>query len=267
MKLGSRYYRALASPGTLVTLEEMPSPVHLNGDGEFRTTHWSAVLAARDSNSSQAEEALAELCQTYWYPLYAYVRRRGNNPTEAEDLTQSFFARLLEKNYIGDITPGMGRFRSFLLTSLKHFLANEWDRAQSIKRGGGKVILSLDDQDPETRYQFEPVEDVTPETLFEQKWALTVLERVLAQLRQEFVATEKAELFDHLKVFLSAEEPGCSYAEMGARTGLKEGTVKVAVHRLRRRYGELLRAEIGHTVSEPSQVEDEVRYLISVLSR
>jgi RNA polymerase sigma-70 factor (ECF subfamily) len=245
----------------------MLSPDKPPGDAEFRTTHWSAVLAARDKSSAQAQEALAELCQTYWYPLYAYIRRRGNNATEAEDLTQGFFARLLEKNYIGDVTPGIGRFRCFLLASLKHFLANEWDRAQTHKRGGGKAILSLDDQQAETRYQFEPIENVTPETLFEQRWALTVLECVLARLREEFVATEKAELFNQLKVFLSSDQAGSSYAEIAARTGLKEGTVKVAVHRLRRRYGELLRAEIGHTVNQPNEVEDEVRHLISVLSR
>lgn len=245
----------------------MPSHEKPPTSPEFCTTHWSAVLAARDQNSSQAEEALAELCRTYWYPLYVYVRRRGYSPAEAEDLTQDFFARLLEKNYVGHITPGVGRFRSFLLTSLKHFLANEWDRAQSQKRGGGKMIFSLDDHDPESRYQFEPMEEVTPETLFDQRWALTVLERVLARLRAEFVATEKAELFDQLKIFLSSDETGCSYAEIAARTGLKEGTVKVAVHRLRRRYGELLRAEISNTVSDPTEVEAEVRYLITVLSR
>ena len=235
--------------------------------GLFVTTHWSVVLAAGNTESPQANEALEKLCQTYWYPLYAYIRRRGNNPTDAEDLTQGFFARLLEKNYIGDVTPGAGRFRCFLLASLNHFLANEWDRAQTSKRGGGKVIISLDEGEPEARYQFEPVENVTPETLYERGWALTVLEQVLARLRQEFVATEKAGLFDQLKVFLLMEQPDYSYAEIASDTGLKEGTVKVAVHRLRRRYGELLRAEIGHTVSQPSEVEDEVRHLISSLSR
>jgi DNA-directed RNA polymerase specialized sigma24 family protein len=215
----------------------MGSPENIHADAAFCTTHWSVVLAARDNNSSQAETALAELCRTYWYPLYVYTRRRGNNPAEAEDLTQGFFARLLEKNYISNITPGVGRFRSFLLTSLKHYLANEWDRAQTFKRGGGKVIFSLDDENPEARYKFEPVDTITPETLFEQRWAL------------------------------STDEPGCSYAEIAVRTGLKEGTVKVAVHRLRRRYGELLREEISNTVSEPSEVEAELRHLISVLSR
>ena len=236
-------------------------------DARFRTTHWSAVLAARDKNSSQARQALAELCRSYWYPLYAYIRRRGNNPTDAEDLTQGFFERLIEKDFLGDLTPGMGRFRSFLLTALKHFLTNEWDRAQTRKRGGGLVIFSIESQEAEERYQFEPVEHVTPETLFEQRWALTVLERVLARLRQEFVASEKAELFDQLKVFLSADQPEGSYGEVAARTGLKEGTVKVAVHRLRRRYGELLRAEIAETVDELGEVEDEIRHLIGALAK
>jgi RNA polymerase sigma-70 factor (ECF subfamily) len=234
---------------------------------DFRTTRWTVVLAAAHRDSSTAQEALAQLCQMYWYPLYAYIRRRGNNPTDAEDLTQGFFERLLEKDYLGDLTPGMGRFRSFLLTALNHYLANEWDRAQTRKRGGDRVIVSLDDQDAETRYQFEPVENVTPETLFEQRWALTVLERVLARLREEFVASEKAGLFDQLKGFLSADQPEGAYRDVAARTGLKEGTVKVAVHRLRRRYGELLRAEIAETVHEPGEVEDEVRHLISVLAR
>jgi RNA polymerase sigma-70 factor (ECF subfamily) len=190
-------------------------------------------------------------------------------PKPAEDLTQGFLrAPRTEKNCILRVTPRIGCSLSFLCRGQSQtFLANEWDRAQTSKRGGGKVIFSLDDQDPEVRYQFEPVENVTPETLFEQRWALTVLERVLARLREEFVATEKAELFDQLKVFLSTDQPGCSYAEIGARTGLKEGTVKVAVHRLRRRYGELLRAEIGNTASQPSEVEEEVRHLVSVLSR
>jgi len=233
----------------------------------FHTTHWSAVLAAREKNSPEAEAALAELCQTYWYPLYAFIRRRGNSVTEAEDLTQGFFERLLDKHFLGDVTPGTGRFRSFLLASLKHFLANEWDRAQALKRGGGKVIVSMDDGEAEARYQFEPVDNITPEALFEHRWALAVLERVLARLRAEFVASEKADLFDELKTFLSTDESGPSYAEMADRTGLKEGTVKVAVHRLRRRYGELLRAEISQTVGSPQEVEEEVRYLISVFSR
>lgn len=245
------------------TPEDRLSPAQ---DSCFRTTHWSAVLAARDPNSSHAQEALAELCRTYWYPLYAYVRRRGHNPADAEDLTQGFFERLLAKDYLGDLTPGLGRFRSFLLTALKHYLANEWDRAQTRKRGGGQTLVSLDAQDAEERYRFEPVDHVTPEVLFEKRWALTVLERVLARLREEFVAGEKGMLFDELKGFLSADLPEGSYAGVAARTGFKEGTVKVAVHRLRRRYGELLRTQIADTVDDPEAVEDELRHLIAVLA-
>jgi RNA polymerase sigma-70 factor (ECF subfamily) len=211
---------------------------------------------------------LEELCRTYWYPLYAYIRRRGNGPVDAEDLTQAFFARLLAKNFVKDVIPGTGRFRSFLLTALKHFLANEWDRSQAQKRGSGKLPLSLDDDQAEARYRIEAVDHTTPETLYEQRWAWTVLGQVFKRLRQEFVATEKAELFDHLKGFLSAAAPqSTTYSELAARTGLKEGTVKVAVHRLRRRYGELLRAQVAQTVADPGEVEDELRYLVQVLSR
>ena len=249
-------------PGSVVSSVAAP------GDAAFHTTHWSAVLAAREGHSSRAQEALGELCRIYWYPLYAYIRRRGNGPPEAEDLTQAFFARLLEKDFIGDLTPGTGRFRSFLLTALKHFLANEWDRSQAQKRGSGKWLLSLDDDQAESRYRVEAVEHTTPETLFEQRWAWAVLDQVFARLRQEFISSEKAELFEHLKGFLSAAKPPSkAYAEVAARTGLKEGTVKVAVHRLRRRYGELLRAQIAQTVDDASQVEDELRYLIQVLAR
>lgn len=263
-------WRQLKLPITLAILR----PVFLSSASSaakaqsplFPATHWSAVLAARGQDSSAAHAALSDLCQAYWFPLYAYIRRRGHGHDAAEDLTQAFFARLLAKNYLGDLTPGMGRFRSFLLATVKHFLANEWDASQVQKRGGGKEILSLDALDADERYRFEPQDSVTPETLFERRWAMTVLENVLTRLRQEFVASERAELFDQLKVFLSADQAGGSYAEVAARTGLKEGTVKVAVYRLRRRYGELFRAEIANTVNDPSEVEDEVRHLIAALS-
>lgn len=235
-------------------------------DPDFRTTHWSVVLAAREGDSSQAQRALTELCRTYWYPLYAYIRRRGHGPADAEDLTQGFFERLLEKDYLGDLTPGRGRFRSFLLASLKHFLANEWDRAQTRKRGGGLVHFSLDEQDVEDRYRIEPVEDRTPETLFEQGWALTVLDRVLARLRAEFRSGERAGLFDELKPFLTSEPPEGAYGAIAARSGRKEGAVRVAVHRMRHRYGQLLRAEIAQTLTDPAEVEDEIRHLLSVLA-
>lgn len=236
-------------------------------NASFQTTHWSAVLTARGDDATAAHAALSSLCQTYWYPLYAFIRRRGNPPEEAADLTQAFFARLLEKDYLGDLTPGMGRFRSFLLASLKHFLANEWDKAQAQKRGGGKAVIPLDDAAAESRFRLEPADHVTPETIFERKWACTVLEQVLGRLREEFVSSERAELFDELKVFLSADQASVAYAEIGLRTGLKESTVKVAVHRMRRRFGELLRAQIANTVADPTEVEDEVRHLIAVLSQ
>jgi RNA polymerase sigma-70 factor (ECF subfamily) len=237
-----------------------------SGDATFNTTHWSAILSARGQDSAAAHKALSELCHVYWYPLYVYIRRRGNAPEEAADLTQAFFARLLEKNYLGDLTPGMGRFRSFLLSAVKHFLANEWDKGQTQKRGGGLQVISLDDDAAEKRFRLEPVDHLSPDVLFDRRWACTVLEQVLSQLRQEFVSSERAALFDQLKIYLSAGDDHASYAEMAARTGLKESTVKVTVHRLRRRYGELLRSHIAETVADPREIEDEVRHLISVLS-
>jgi RNA polymerase sigma-70 factor (ECF subfamily) len=235
-------------------------------DSGFVTTHWSAVLAAREEESPRAESALAELCQTYWYPLYAYIRRRGYDPSEAEDLTQAFFTRLLQKRFFVELTPGIRRFRAFLLTSLKHFLANEWDRARRQKRGGGIVVLSLDEEPVEGRYRVEAVGQVTPETLFERAWASTVLEQVLGTLRQEFVSNGKEALFDQLKGVLLGNYPRGLYAEIAAQTGLTEGALKVAVHRFRRRYGELLRARISQTLDDPREVEDELRHLIRVLS-
>jgi RNA polymerase sigma factor (sigma-70 family) len=231
----------------------------------FCTTHWSAVLTAR-AGGSAAAQALAELCETYWYAIYAYVRRRGHPPEDAADLTQAFFARFLEKNFLGDLTPGAGRFRSFLLVCCQHFLANEWDKAQTLKRGSGRTILSLDDDSAEHRYKFEPVDPLTPETLFERRWACTVLEKVLAGLRDEFARNDRAEVFDELKPFLSPGQGDSSYAEISRRTGLTESAVKVAVHRMRRRYGELLRAEIAKTVADGNEIEDEVRHFIAVLS-
>jgi DNA-directed RNA polymerase specialized sigma24 family protein len=236
------------------------------GDPAFHTTHWSAVFTARGDDSTAAHAALGQLCQLYWYPLYAYIRRRGHPPEEARDLTQAFFAQFLAKNHLADLTPGMGRFRSFLLACLKHFLANEWDKAQAQRRGGGQPVISLDDDTAVERFRLEPVDQVTPEILFERRWALTLLEQVLGHLRAEFVSSKRAALFDELKVLLTADQPGVSYAEIGRRTGLKEGAVKMAAHRLRRRYGELLRAQIAATVRDPREAEDELRHLIAVLS-
>lgn len=235
--------------------------------GAFRTTHWSVVLAASRRNAPDAQDALAKLCQSYWYPLYAYVRRRGHDSHEAEDLTQEFFARLLDKNYLEGITREGGRFRSYLLTTLKHFLANEWERARAQKRGGGKALVSLDDQDAEARYKFEPADSATPEILFERRWALTVLDQVMVRLRDEYITQGKAVLFEHLQPLLAGDKSLIPYAEVGAALSMSEGAVKVAVHRLRKRYGQLLQDEIAETVAAPEEVEDEIRYLISAASR
>jgi RNA polymerase sigma-70 factor (ECF subfamily) len=246
--------------------EQHPDEVS-GGRASFRTTHWSVVLAAAEQSSPEAEAALAKLCQTYWYPLYAFIRRRGHGPEEAEDLTQEFFARLVDKNYLAGITVQGGRFRSYILTILKHFLVNEWERTQTRKRGGGKTIFSIDDKTAEERYQVEPVDNTTPESIFERRWALTLLDQVMLRLRGEYETEGKTEFFDRLRPCLSGAERLIPYSELGATLGLSEGALKVAVHRLRKRYGELLRAEIADTVSGPEEIEEEIRHLIAVTSR
>jgi RNA polymerase sigma-70 factor (ECF subfamily) len=205
------------------------------------------------------------LCRLYWYPLYAYVRRRGHGAQDAEDLTQEFFARVLAKDYLASVDRSKGKFRSFLLASLKHFLANEWDRSHAQKRGGGQVILPLDGASAETRYGLEPAHDVTPEKLFERQWAITVLEQVMVRLKREFVAGEKADIFDVLKPFLAGDETSATYAQVAAKLGMTEGAVKVAVHRMRRRYRGLLREEIAQTVATPEEIADEIRCLLRCL--
>lgn len=230
------------------------------------TTHWSMVIAAQGSDSAPgAGRALATLCETYWYPLYVFVRRRGHSSHDAQDLTQAFFEKLLEKNYIGDVIRERGRFRSFLLSSLKHFLANEWDRSQAQKRGGGQIPISLDEKDAEARYLLEPADPMTAERLFERRWAMTLLDLVLKRLREEMVASGKLEIFEALKDHLMAGTKA-PFAEIGLELGMSEGNARVTAHRLKKRYRELLREEIAQTVAEPSEVEDEIRYLISILS-
>ncbi len=231
----------------------------------FATTHWSLVLAARARAEPGAEEALASLCHAYWYPLYAYIRRRGRGADEARDLTQEFFARLLEKDFLGQADRTKGRFRSFLLAACGHFLANEHDRARAAKRGGGRRPLSLDGRDAEDRYRVEPADILTPERLFERRWALTLLEEVLARLRADFAARGKERLFDLLRGTLVGERDAPPYREVARRLGMTEGAVKVAVHRLRQQYRDLLREEIGRTVESPEQIDDEIRDLFAAL--
>lgn len=223
------------------------------------------MLAAGRGGSRQAEVALEELCRTYWYPLYAYVRRHGHSREDAEDLTQGFFARLLEKNYLEGVTSDRGRFRSFLLVALKRFLANEWDHARAQKRGGGLVPLSLDWQDAKTRYQITPADDLSPDKLYDRAWALIVLERVITRLREENGAEGKAAQFEQLKTYLMMGRSEIPYARAAVELNTTEGAVRVAVHRLRRRYRELLRLEIGQTLAHPAQADEELQALFSAL--
>src|SRR5262249_29996499 len=231
-------------------------------DSRFATTRWSLVLAARDRAEPGAADALASLCALYWYPLYAYVRRRGHGADEAHDLTQEFFARLLEKDFLAAVDRGRGKFRSFLAAACNHFLANAHDRARAKKRGGGRPVRSLDAADAEGRYRAEPADDLTPEKLFERRWALALLQQVMTRLRDEFETRGKGRLFDRLRGFLVGEK-GAGYRRAAGELSLSEGAVKVAVHRLRQRYRELLHEEIGRTVETPEQVEEEVRELFA----
>jgi RNA polymerase sigma factor (sigma-70 family) len=231
----------------------------------FATTRWSLVAAAQDPAAPEARQALAELCAAYWYPVYAYVRRRGHDHHAAQDLTQGFFARLLEKNDLAAADETRGRFRSFLLTACQHFLANEHDRATAQKRGGGQAHVPLDFADADGRYTREPADQTTPERVFDRQWALGVLDRVLAGLRNEYAESGRIRLFDTLKGSLTGStETG--YAELADRLGMTEGAVKVAIHRLRQRYRDRLRAAIAETVATPEEVEDEIRDLFTALA-
>lgn len=231
----------------------------------FVTTHWSVVVEAGQQNSPRASEAIAQLCNTYWYPLYAYVRRKGYGVPDAQDLTQEFFARLLAGNYVGAADRRKGKFRSFLLGTFEHFLAKEWRRAHAEKRGGGRSLCSLDALDAEHRYQLEPADELTAERMFDRRWAEVLLSQARARLREECQAEGKGLLFERVEPLLSGDGAAGSYVEIGGSLGMSESAFKMAVHRLRRRYGELVRAEIAQTVSTLEAAKEELRYLFAVL--
>ena len=232
---------------------------------QFATTHWSIVLDAGHESSPDCETALASLCETYWYPLYAYARRRGSSPDDAKDLTQGFFARLLEKKSLHSADQTRGRFRSFLLTIFKRFMASEHDRSQAQKRGGGVTKLSIDFESGEDRYRFEPSDSTTPEKIYERRWALTLLGRVMSELEQEYAEKGKSHLFDHCRAHLTQSAE--SYAEAAEALEMSPGAVRVAVHRMRRRYRELLQVEVAQTVANPDEIDDELNELRAALQQ
>ncbi len=241
-----------ASRGTAASAEQ-----------SFRTTHWSVVLAASDVHSPQSEAALEKLCRTYWFPIYSYIRRQGHGPCEAQDLTQEFFYKLLGSGSLRAVEPGKGQFRSFLLAAARHFLANEWDRANRLKRGGGFKIFSWDGLEPEERYLLEPVETTPMEQAFDRQWAQSLVAETLARLRAECAHEGSERRFDVLKAFLSGAD--LAYAAAAKELALSESAVRSAIHRLRQRYAELFRAEVANTVPHPEDVEAEIRHLFAAL--
>jgi RNA polymerase sigma-70 factor (ECF subfamily) len=230
----------------------------------FATAHWSVVLAARDQPAVEAHVAMEQLCRRYWYPVYAYLRREGHSPVDAEDLTQEFLARLIANRDLQHVEPKRGKFRSFLLGTLKHFLADERKRVSAQERGGRQTIVSFDAASAAARFELEPADTVTPETPFERQWALTVLGGVRDRLRARHEQRGKAELFAALEPCLGGSGQPMSYAEIGATFEMSEGHVKVAVHRLRKEFGEMLREEIAGTVASEAEIDEEIRHLIRV---
>ena len=234
------------------------------GEVGFETTDWSLIQHARADDSSEAREAMSRLFETYWAPVYAFIRRTGHSAADAEDLAQAYFARFYEKRYAADFRPEAGRFRTFLRASLSHFLANEWDRERASKRGGARKPLSLDSATAEERYRLEPAHDLTPEALFEREWAAALLATCLTRLRLEEDAGGRPARFDAHKPFLVGEGPS-EYSEVARELGLAEGAVRVAVHRLRKRFGGVLREEIARTVTDPADVDSEIRWLLAAV--
>lgn len=238
-----------------------------NGAANFNTTHWTIVLACGDeSDAERAQQALASLFQTYWYPLYAYLRRRGYSEHDAEDLVQAFCLHLQEKHAIAKANPERGKFRTFLLSSLQNFLADENERARAQKRGGGRELIRLDAEEAQARYDLEPADSVTPETIFEKRWAHALLEQTVSDLRADFITRGKERLFDGLSSFLTSDLHETSYQSAAEQLGLPLSAIKTTVHRLRRDYRSKLREEISRTVSSPNEIDDELRYLRKVLA-
>lgn len=237
-----------------------------DGGKWFATTHWSVVLAAGQQRSPDAQEALGKLCRIYWLPLYTYVRRKGHSPEEAQDLTQAFFAAFLEKNLLSRARRERGRFRSFLLTSLQNFLAHQWEKERAEKRGGACQLVSWDHATAESSYQLQSLSELPPDKAYDKRWALTLFQRALTGLQQEFELSGKGRLFEHLKKFLTEPANEKGYTQVAARLGMSPSAVSVGVHRLRKRYGELVREELAHTVTSAAEMDEELRYLISLMS-
>ena len=238
---------------------------HSSGDCGFRTTHWSVVLAAGHESSGDPQQALATLCETYWYPLYVFVRRQGHGAADAQDLTQAFFASLLERDDFAKVRPERGRFRAFLLASMRHFLANEWDRRRTEKRGGHLRRVSIDFAQGESRYLDALGDTTRPEDVFDREWALTLLDHAGQQLGAHYEQKGQRELFEKLKDFMTGRPPGSSYKTLPEELDMTDGAVRVAIHRMRRRFGELVRAAIAETTATDDEIDDEIRHLFAVL--
>ena len=232
----------------------------------FHTTSWTLIRAASADPTADSREALAALCQKYWHPVYAFVRGRGYDPEQSQDLTQEFFALLIEKNYLSNADAKRGRFRFFLLAAVKHFLANEWDRANRLKRGGGQISVSIDLAEAEGWPPLALMEQATPESLYERRWAWSLLENVISKLRAEFADAGKADEFDKLSMFLNRDSDSTRYETLAKDMGISSGALRMSVYRMRRRYRSLLRAEIAESVSRPEEVDEELRFLFSILS-
>jgi RNA polymerase sigma-70 factor (ECF subfamily) len=248
------------------TFKPEPGTSSTRVTGQFTTTHWSVVMAASQPDKSDSMAALEILCRTYWYPLYAYIRRRGYEPADAQDLTQEFFARLLSRQYLRAVDHRKGKFRSFLLAALEHFLCNERRRSNTQKRGGQFAFVSLDNDSAEQQYLLAGAANNSAEQVFDQQWAITLLQRAIAKLQEQFIEAGKGPIFEHLKIFLTGEKPSISYAELAEKWNMTEAALKMAVSRMRQEYGEVLRAEIANTVSGREQVEEELRALFAALS-